>query len=109
MPPDRKVYQMAQFMQVSLDNPEIAMENIDINLQNSTIPEILQTTSAALIVALRPTLEVELLFLVAAKTPTLKMESAGEYPCSVVVAASELRRRGEKTKVIGVVLMPICC
>nr|GMC74025.1 hypothetical protein Iba_chr03cCG6320 [Ipomoea batatas] len=97
---DRKVYQMAQFMQVSLDNPEIAMENNDINLQNSTIPEILQTTSAALTVALRPTLEVELLFLVAGKTPMLKMESAGEYPCSVVVAASEGEERRRRSLVL---------
>nr|GMC73915.1 hypothetical protein Iba_chr03cCG5280 [Ipomoea batatas] len=109
----RKVYQMAQFMQVSLDNPAIAMENNDINLQNSTIPEILQTTSAALTVALRPTLEVELLFLVAGKTPMLKMESVGEYPCwSTAVSLHELLLAAGVSELIAAMLSPwlhCCC
>nr|GLL33214.1 hypothetical protein Itr_chr08CG08970 [Ipomoea trifida] len=105
---------MAQFIQVSLDNPEIATENIDINLQNSMIPEILETTSAVLTAALRPSLEVELLFLVAGKTPTTEMESAREDPCSVVVAASEGEERRRSSLVLflcrsAVRLVHYCC
>nr|GMD33989.1 hypothetical protein Iba_chr09cCG7830 [Ipomoea batatas] len=54
-----------------------------------------------LTVALRPSLEVELLlFLVAEKTPTAEMEFAGEDPCSVLVAASEREDRRRSSLVL---------